>query len=219
MALFLWSDTMSVGDIPKEEVHPADEERESEDRLVEQAKTDPEAFGKLYELYVDKIYNYVYYRIGNYQDAEDLTAKVFHRALNHIPNYNNRGIPVAAWLYRIAHNLVANWHRDNKRRQVVALEQITLSGDKQETPQRAAERSNERELLLVAIQKLPPERQELLTLKFVERMTNAEIGQVMGRSEGAIKSLYHRTLVSLKELLAEHENLVKELKIDDRLND
>ncbi|MDH3674782.1 MAG: sigma-70 family RNA polymerase sigma factor [Anaerolineae bacterium] len=185
-----------------------------EGQIVEQAKTDPEAFGKLYELYVEKIYNYVYYRIGNHQDAEDLTAKVFHRALNHISNYNDKGVPFAAWLYRIAHNLVANWHRDHKRRKVVALEQVSLSGDKEENPQKAAERSNERELLLAAIHELPPERQQLLTLKFVERMSNADIGRLMGRSEGAIKSLYHRTLVSLKNLLAEHENLVKELEAD-----
>ncbi len=186
-----------------------------EAELVELAKTDPEAFGKLYELYVDKIYNYVYYRIGNHQEAEDLTAKVFHRALDHIPRYNNKGVPFAAWLYRIAHNLVANWHRDHNRRKVVALEQVTLKGDKQGSPHHAAERSNERELLLEAIQKLPPERQQLLTLKFIERMSNAAIGQLMGRSEGAIKSLYHRTLVSLKDLLAEHQNLVDQLPVDE----
>ena len=186
-----------------------------ENELIELAKNDPEAFGKLYELYVDKIYNYVYYRIGNHQEAEDLTAKVFHRALNHIPRYNNKGVPFAAWLYRIAHNLVANWHRDHNRRKVVALEQVTLRGGKQGSPHYAAERSNERELLLEAIQQLPPERQQLLTLKFIERMSNAEIGHVMGRSEGAIKSLYHRTLVSLKDLLAEHQNLVGLLTIDE----
>ncbi len=185
-----------------------------ENELVEQAKTDPEAFGKLYELYVEKIYNYIYYRIGNHHEAEDLTAKVFHRALNHIPTYKNKGAPFAAWLYRIAHNLVANWHRDTKRRPVIALEQITLSDRKQGNPHHAAERNNERELLLAAIQELPPTRQELLTLKFVERMSNAEIGDVLERSEGAVKSLYHRTLVSLKELLAEHENLVKDLQND-----
>jgi RNA polymerase sigma-70 factor (ECF subfamily) len=190
-----------------------------ESQIVEQAKTDPKAFGKLYELYVERIYNYVFYRVGNHQDAEDLTAKVFHRALNHIPNYNNKGVPFAAWLYRIAHNLVANWHRDRKRRQVVALEQVALSGDKEENPHKAAERSNERELLLAAIQKLPPERQQLLTLKFVERMSNADIGQLMGRSEGAVKSLYHRTLVSLKDLMAEHENLVIELGAGEEQRD
>ena len=191
-----------------------------EAELIEQAKSDPEAFGQLYELYLEKIYNYVYYRIGNQQEAEDLTAKVFHRALNHIPNSHHKGAPFAAWLYRIAHNLVANWHRDRKRRQVVALEQVTLhSKKKDENPHQAAERTNERELLLAAIKKLPPERQKLLTLKFVERMSNAEIGQVMGRSEGAIKSLYHRTLVSLKELLQEHENLVKEIEANHATTD
>lgn len=186
-----------------------------EEQLIEQAKTDPEAFGRLYELYVEKIYNYIYYRLGNHHDAEDLTAKVFYRALNHIAHYNHKGVPFAAWLYRIAHNLVVNWHRDHSRRQMVGLENLDLSGDKQESPHHAAEQTNERELLLAAIQHLPRERQELLMLKFVERMSNAEIGRVLGRSEGAVKSLYHRTLVSLKELLAEHENLVKDIKPDE----
>jgi RNA polymerase sigma-70 factor (ECF subfamily) len=102
--------------------------------------------------------------------------------LNHIPGYNHKGAPFAAWLYRIAHNLVANWHRDHSRRQIVALENVRLSGDGQANPHHAAEQTNERELLLAAIQKLPSERQQLLTLKFIERMSNAEIGQVMGRS-------------------------------------
>jgi RNA polymerase sigma-70 factor, ECF subfamily len=187
----------------------------NEEQLVEQAKTDPEAFGQLYELYVDKIYTYIYYRLGNHHDAEDLTAKVFYRALNHIPHYNQKGVPFAAWLYRIAHNLVVNWRRDHQRRPVIALDDLTFSGDRQETPHRAVERANETEILLEAIQRLPRERQQLLLLKFVERMSNAEIGEIMGRSEGAIKSLYHRTLVSLKELLAEHENLVNDLDLGD----
>ncbi|HEX9923711.1 MAG TPA: sigma-70 family RNA polymerase sigma factor [Anaerolineae bacterium] len=186
-----------------------------EDQLIQQAKTDPDAFGQLYELHVEKIYNYIYYRIGNREDAEDLTARVFYRALNHIPHYKNKGVPFAAWLYRIAHNLVANWYRDQKRRPTVALDSLNLQGNNRENPHHVAELTNEHEILLAAIQKLPSLRQELLTLKYVERMSNAEIGKIMGRSEGAIKSLYHRTLVALKELLAEHENLVIELKDDD----
>jgi RNA polymerase sigma-70 factor (ECF subfamily) len=186
-----------------------------QDQLIQQAKTDPEAFGQLYELHVEKIYNYIYYRIGNRDDAEDLTARVFYRALNHIPHYKNKGVPFAAWLYRIAHNLVANWYRDQKRRPTVALDSLNLQGNNRENPHHVAELANEHEILLAAVQKLPPLRQELLTLKYVERMSNAEIGQIMGRSEGAIKSLYHRTLVALKELLAEHENLVMESKEDE----
>jgi RNA polymerase sigma-70 factor (ECF subfamily) len=188
----------------------------NEAQLIEQAKKDPAAFGKLYKLHVEKIYTYVYYRVGNRHDAEDLTAKVFYRALNHMPRYKHKGKPFAAWLYRIAHNLIANWHRDHNRRQVVALENLNLSSNKHETPHHAAERTNEWEILLEAIQKLPPERQELLTLKFIEKMSNAEIGRIMGRSEGAIKSLYHRTLVSLKELLAEHENLINDIQDGNR---
>ena len=171
--------------------------------LVEQAKTSSEAFGLLYELYIDRIYNYVYYRTGNHHDAEDLTAKVFHQAMKHIPRYVDRGAPFSSWLYRIAHNLVANWHRDRSRRQVVSLDQVTLvapPGD--DGPFDHAPRRERRDTLLAAIHRLPAERQQLLILKFVEHLPNAQIGQIMGRSEGAIKSLYHRTLMTLRQDLA-----------------
>jgi RNA polymerase sigma-70 factor (ECF subfamily) len=171
-----------------------------EDAVVERAKTDPAAFGVLYECYVNKIYNYIYYRVGNQHDAEDLTARTFYRALDHIHRYVNRGAPFSAWLYRIAHNLVANWHRDQSRRQLISLEDIKLRFQRRDGPDRMAEQKEEKDQLLAAIRRLPPDRQELLILKFVEGMSNAEIGEVMGRSEGAIKSLYHRTLLSLREM-------------------
>lgn len=80
--------------------------------LIERAKVNKEAFGELYAKYVDRIENYVYYRVGNREDAEDLTARIFERAMKHIPRYQDQGVPFSAWLYRIARNLVANWHRD-----------------------------------------------------------------------------------------------------------
>ena len=92
-------------------------EPESDFELVKRIKKDPSAFGLVYERYITKIYNYVYYRVGNHHDAEDLTSRVFYRALTHIKDYSDRGVPFSAWLYRIAHNLVANWHRDHARRQ------------------------------------------------------------------------------------------------------
>ncbi|MCA9945651.1 MAG: sigma-70 family RNA polymerase sigma factor [Ardenticatenaceae bacterium] len=170
-----------------------------EKALIERAKEDKEAFGQLYELYVDRIYNYVYYRTGNVADAEDLTAKIFVRAMKHIPRYKDQGVPFSAWLYRIAHNLVANWHRDHSRRQIVALDDITHWHVGDESPEFATQLMEDKTLLLSAIRRLPSDRQELLILKFVERLSNAEIGDIMGRSEGAIKSLYHRTLLSLRE--------------------
>ena len=172
--------------------------------LVEQAKTDPDAFGLLYERYVDRIYSYVYYRTGNRHDAEDLTAKVFFQALNHIPRYVQRGAPFSSWLYRIAHNLVANWHRDRSRRKVVSLDRLaSVAVQGVDSPFQHTARNDRRQALLRAIRGLPGDRQELLLLKFVEHQSNAQIGQIMGRSEGAIKSLYHRTLVALRQVLAD----------------
>jgi RNA polymerase sigma-70 factor (ECF subfamily) len=167
--------------------------------LVEQAKDDPEAFGLLYEKYVQKIYNYTYYRTSNHHDAEDLTAKTFQRALKHIPNYEQRGVPFSAWLYRIAHNVVANWYRDRSRRKVIALDELVLYEQWRQSPEGRVEADEEKIELLKVIRRLPADRQQLLILKFVEGMSNAAIGQIMGRSEGAIKSLYHRTLLALRK--------------------
>ena len=168
-----------------------------EHALIEQAKYDREAFGKLYELYVDRIYNYVYYRTGDRHEAEDLTAWVFFRAIQHIDRYEDKGAPFSAWLYRIARNMLANWYRDNSKRSMISLESVSLQY-LAEDPESAIERDQDREALLTAIRRLPSERQDLLILKHVERLSNIEIGQIIGRSEGAIKSLYHRTLVSLR---------------------
>jgi len=167
--------------------------------LVQRAASDPEAFGELYERHVRRIYNYIYYRTGNHHDAEDLTARVFQRAMRHVANFKDQGVPFSAWLYRIAHNLVANWHRDRSRRPIVPLEDHIVASKESSHPEVEAIVEEERGLLLAAVRRLPPDRQQLLILKFVERLSNAEIGEIMGRTEGAIKSLYHRTLNTLRD--------------------
>jgi RNA polymerase sigma-70 factor (ECF subfamily) len=174
-------------------------EFKEEEVLALASQGDRDAFGQLYQRYVERIFNYVYYRTGNTHDAEDLTARVFQRAMNHIHNYTDRGVPFSAWLYRIAHNLVANWHRDRSRKQEIPLDDLPVLPAKGNHPERSLVRSQEQEALLKHIRKLPPERQNLLILKFVETMSNAEIGKIMGRSEGAVKSLYHRTLLALRD--------------------
>ncbi|RMF53973.1 MAG: sigma-70 family RNA polymerase sigma factor [Chloroflexota bacterium] len=182
---------------------PNAEEWASQDdaALVAQARTNPEAFGALYERYVQKVYSYIYYRTGNHEDAEDLTARVFQRAMAHIKGYVERGVPFQAWLYRIAHNLVANWHRDRSRHKVIPLDEFVALRLRSETPEVNAESQEEIARLLEAVRALPEERQQLLILKFVDRLSNQEIGAIMDRSEGAIKSLYHRTLLALRERL------------------
>lgn len=175
---------------------------ESEERLIERAKRDADAFGALYERYVDRIYSYIYYRVGSVPDAEDLTARVFYRALAHIGAYRQRGAPFAAWLYRIAHNLVANWHRDRSRRPEILLDDAATHAERGASPHELAEQSEDARTLLSAMARLPAERQQLLILKFVDEMSNVEIAHVMGRTEGAIKSLYHRTLIALRDELS-----------------
>jgi RNA polymerase sigma-70 factor (ECF subfamily) len=166
---------------------------------------DVEAFSVLYERYVVRIYNYIFYRTGSPLDAEDLTARVFHRALGHIGSYRSMGVPFSAWLYRIAHNLVANWHRDNSRRREVPLDDHTEIFQPGDHPEQVMVQSQEQEKLLKVIRKLSSERQQLIILKFVEHLSNMEIAVIMGRSEGAIKSLYHRTVLALREEMGDLE--------------
>jgi RNA polymerase sigma-70 factor (ECF subfamily) len=172
---------------------------------------DREAFGVLYERYVGRIYNYIYYRTGNPYDAEDLTARVFFRAMRRISSYEDRGVPMSAWLYRIAHNLVANWHRDRGRRTEIPLEDGAIYASFQDHPEIALLRTEERERLLAVIRELPADRQQLLIFKFVEHLSNAEIGVIMGKTEGAVKSLYHRTLLSLRDELQPGVTIDREL--------
>ena len=174
---------------------------EPDGALIARAGENPEAFGVLYERYVDRIYSYIYYRTGNHHVAEDLTSHTFHRAFQHVPRYVDRGLPFSAWLYRIAHNLLANWHRDRSRRQFVSIDDLILPSHQREDPVMVTQQNEDESRLLAVVRRLPPERQHLIVLKFVEEMSNAEIAQVMGRTEGAIKSLYHRTLVALREEL------------------
>ena len=170
--------------------------------LAELAKADAEAFAVLYDRHVQRIYSYIYYRVGDPHEAEDLTEKTFFQAISHLAGYEVRSAPFSAWLFRIAHNLVANWHRDGTRRRPVPLDESLEIHDPQRAPEDVALWNEERDELRQAIGRLSAERQHLLVLKFVEELPNARIASAMGRTEGAIKALLHRTLVSLKTELA-----------------
>ncbi|HEX2979977.1 MAG TPA: sigma-70 family RNA polymerase sigma factor [Anaerolineaceae bacterium] len=167
--------------------------------LISATQGDQEAFGALYERYVGKIFNYVYYRTGSVAEAEDLTARVFFKAHKHIRHFKDIGVPFSAWLYRIAHNLVANWYRDTSRKKEVPLDDSVPIHPRVEQPESLIINHQELEGLLRRIRRLSSDRQQLIILKFVEGYSNAEIGVIMGRSEGAVKSLYHRTLLALRD--------------------
>ena len=164
----------------------------AEAALIEQARNDPTAFGLLYERYVDRIYSYMFHRVGNVQDAEDLTARTFYRALDKLDTYVDRGLPFAAWLFRIAHNLVANWHRDRGRRKQLPLDKMVAMAGGEASPHEQVEQLERHDALWAAINMLPEERRNLLLYKFSSRLSNLEIGELMNKSESAIKSLYFR---------------------------
>ena len=174
--------------------------QDDEQKLIAEAKRKPEAFGQLYKTYVDRIYHYHYRHTSNRADAEDLTSRTFYRALRSLDSYRSTGAPFQSWLYRIAHNLVVNWYRDHKAHLMVSIDtEVPLPLHSDELPPEAwVSTSERRQRLVEIIDALPEDRKTLVILKFVDHMTNAEIAEVMGRTEGAIKSLYHRTLVSLK---------------------
>lgn len=176
--------------------HAQDEE---EPILVENAKADPSAFGVLYERYIGRIYAYIYKRVGNKQDTEELTARTFYNALSKLNSYEDRGYPFSAWLFRIAHNIVANWYRDRGRRRILPLDRFWSYSQDAETPDQRVVREEKHSALWAAINRLPQERRDLLIYKFNNCLSNVEIGAMMNRSESSIKSLYWRTLAALRQ--------------------
>lgn len=177
----------------------------ADDDLAERAKTSGDAFGVLYDRHVRRIYNYVYYRVGQKAEAEDLTERVFMQALESLPRYQFRGAPFSAWLFRIAHNLVANWHRDSGRHPRAPLEEAGARADERADPFGDALSAEERGELRTAVGRLSSERQMLLHMKFVEERSNLEIAGQLGKTEGAVKALLHRTLVALRTELGAGE--------------
>ena len=178
---------------------------EPDEVLAIRARDDREAFGVLYERHVRKIYNYVYYRTGVVADAEDLTARTFFQAMSNLHRYQVQGVPFSAWLFRIAHNLVANWHRDTGRHPTTTVDEVSHWEDRRADPPGEALGTEERRELRDAIGRLPADRQQLLVMKFVEERSNNEIAKEMRRTEGAVKALLHRTLVALRQDLTRHE--------------
>jgi RNA polymerase sigma-70 factor (ECF subfamily) len=175
-----------------------------EQALINRAQNgDTEAFGDLYENYLDTIYRYIYYRVQNHQDAEDLTETVFLKAWQKIPDYHLGKTPFVAWVYRIAHNSVIDHYRT--RKEAVSLnEQLLVSDGKMNLEERIL--SNEqKQTLMEAIKRLSPLHQHVLVLRFINGLKPAEVAEVLDRNVGAVRVLQHRALKALHTLLAAEE--------------
>jgi RNA polymerase sigma-70 factor (ECF subfamily) len=168
-------------------------------RLVERAQHgDREALEELYLLHFDRIYSYLHMSVGNRHDAEDLTTQTFMKMLESIKRFRWQSAPFSAWLFRIAHNLAMDHFRSSRRWQPEE-EVPEPAGDAEPSAEAAALQTIGRESMLELIENLSHEQQQVLTLKFVFNLPNADVAMILGKSEGAIKSLQHRALVSLQK--------------------
>jgi RNA polymerase sigma-70 factor (ECF subfamily) len=177
---------------------------QNEESLVRRAqKHDQEAFAQLYEEYFDKIYRYITLKIGDTVEAEDLTQQVFLNTLRSISSFKWRGKPFSAWLYRIAHNQVVDYLRKKKRTDM-PLEEALAGGD--DNPQLAAERRLDIERVLAATRQLTDAQREVISLRFTSELSIAQVAEVMGKSQGAVKALQHSGIVALRQALLVEEN-------------
>jgi RNA polymerase sigma-70 factor (ECF subfamily) len=170
-------------------------------RLVDRAQQgDRAALEELYLLHFDRIYSYLHMSVGNRHDAEDLTTQTFLKMLESIGKFRWRAAPFSAWLFRIAHNLAMDHFRASRRWQP---EEEVPEPDPGEgsAAEREALESIGRKSMLELIENLSPEQQQVLTLKFVFNFSNGDAATILGKTEGAIKSLQHRALASLQRQL------------------
>lgn len=175
--------------------------KNNERELVAKAiHRDQEAFAQLYDRFVDKIYRYVFYRIGNRSDAEDLTAQVFVKAWEAIGKYKWTDRPFAAWLYRIAHNLMVDGYR--AYHPAAPLEEITMVEDPEADVEDQVDTVLTGEMLKRGLTRLTRDQQQVIVLRFMEGYSTSQVAEIMGKQEGAVRTLQHRALVGLRVALA-----------------
>lgn len=174
-----------------------------ERQLVLQAQDgDAEAFGRIYDGYVERIYRFVFFRVDDQQTAEDITSQVFLKAWSNLDRFEFTRTPYIAWLYTIAHNTVIDHYRTRKI--TTALEDVQLSQpDDAEVVENQIDLTVEMKTIKVAMQNLTDDQQQVLHLRFIEGMSNTEIAQQLGKREGAIRALQMRGLQALAKQLAE----------------
>jgi len=176
------------------------------DLLVEGAiGGDADAFGRLYDMYVDRVYRHVYYRVGSIEDAEDLTQQVFLKAWQAIGRYKKTSSPFLAWLMRISHNLVIDFYRSKKDKAYLDFE--IASRDSHSSPETVAEMEFDQQRVRRAILRLPADQQQVVLMSFIEGFPYAEIASALGKSEGAVRVIQHRALKKMRHILEEEKGL------------
>lgn len=192
--------------LPTDPVSPRGAEDEDRNLALRAGKGDAAAFGALYDRYVEAVYRYVFYRVRNDADAEDLVSDVFMRALRAIPRYEPR-VAFLAWLYRIARNAVIDRAR-RSRTQVTFEDALAHPGvDQVVEPDATILALSDKEAVRGALAKLTPLQQEVIVLRFVEGYSTHEIADLVGKREGTVRGIQFRALEALRALIPSREAL------------
>ena len=195
-----------AGSEPAQNVRPNKEREAEERRLIEAAQSDPARFADVYENYFELVYAYVARRARNRDEAEDLTGEVFRKALASLPRFKWRGAPFAAWLFRIASNMIAD--RSKRVAKEVPFDELgaterrgitQVSKGADTSQQKDLEDSERRALLFQLVDELAEDQGRVLVMRFAEEKSIREIAGALGRSEGAVKQLQFRALENLRK--------------------
>jgi len=167
--------------------------------LVSRAQNgEQDAFTLLYREYVAQIYRYIYLRVGDTDQAEDLTQEVFLRVIKSIGSYRYRGHPFASWLFRVAHNLIIDYYRQIEKEGAVSLtDSIVITAD--DDPAMTVEQDMEVQEIKQAIENLPPRQREVISLRFGSELSIAETARAIGKTEGTVKKLQYEGILKLRK--------------------
>ena len=175
--------------------------------LVEKVQRgDTNAFGEIYDLLLDKIYRFIYYRTGNKEDAEDLTETVFIKMWKSISSYKNKGLPFEAWVFRITRNIVIDYYRTKKLS--VSLDEglIDTLPDNKISHEDILHDKMLKEMIFEKLKYLSDNYREIIILKFIEEKNNKEISEILEKPIDQVRVLQSRALKALKTLIYEHKN-------------
>ena len=161
------------------------------------AQADRAAFATLYRRYLDRVYGYAFYQLGDHHDAEDVTERIFLSALRALPDFRDQGSTFRAWLFRIAHNTIANAHRSRARRRTEPLPDDFQRAAPNADPAGQVALADELREIRHVVAQMPDDRRQVILLRFVDDLSTNEIAEVLDRSPGAVRVLLHRSLRDL----------------------